>query len=219
MVQAIYKFTQLKELHLSYEFSCAPAAPPELPCNSFPNLAHLTLDTVNRDEAPNTFAYLAQLSCLRHLRLCGGAPARSCLAGFTQLTGLELDSANIKDVQRLSALCSLKMHGQPTHSDVGLMACMTQLTHLHVERMDSLYEPSQRQIRCQLDAVIDLCSLTNLKSLLLGVIIDHQEYEANLDLDEWNDADLIVSTPATSLSIAMHCNQFAECDRLNMLSL
>lgn len=149
----------------------------------------------------------SQLSCLRHLRLYGMAPACSCLAGFTQLTGLHsdyFDSANIAHLQHLSALCSLRMRGQPTHADVGLLASMTHLTYLYVERMASCHEPSQRQIQCELNAVIHLCALTNLKSLLLDVVIDGQEYEANLDLDRWDNADFIVSMPASSLSIALH---------------
>ena len=77
---------------------------------------------------------------------------------------------------------------------------MTQLTELHVENADV----TDLHIQCQLSAVLDLCSLTNLESLTLDVAIDGQVYEAGLDIESWESADLIVFTPASPLAIALN---------------
>ncbi|KAL3154853.1 hypothetical protein ABBQ38_011395 [Trebouxia sp. C0009 RCD-2024] len=209
MVEAIHKFTHLEQLHIEYDmYFYYSLAVPELPCSSFPNLVHLTIDSADWDEPPNSYAYLSQLHSLRHLRLCSGVPpALQCLAGFTQLTGLQLhrfDSDNIQEVQHLPTLCSLKMCGEPTNVEIGILACMTQLTSLHVDNTEDYADP---HVRCQLSAVLGLCSLTNLKFLSLDVAIDGHVYEAGLDSDSWESADLIISTPASPLAIALNSKQ------------
>ncbi|KAL3154852.1 hypothetical protein ABBQ38_011394 [Trebouxia sp. C0009 RCD-2024] len=206
MVEAIHKFTHIEQLHLDYDmYFHRSLAVPELPCSSFPNLVHLTIDSADWDEPPNSYAYLSQLHSLRHLELCSGVPpAPQCLAGFTQLTGLELhgfNSDNIQEVQHLPTLCSLRMCGKPTSVEIGILACMIQLTYLHVDNMEGF---ADRHVRCQLSAVLDLCSLTNLAFLSLEVAIDGYVYEAGLDSDSWESADLIISTPASPLAIPLN---------------
>lgn len=97
------------------------------------------------------------------------------------------------------------MCGDPTNAEIGILACMTQLTYLHVNNMEDFADP---QVRCQLSAVLGLCSLTNLALLSLDVAIDGHVYEGAMGSDSWESADLIISTPAsTPPAIALNSKQ------------
>lgn len=74
-VQAIHNFTHIEQLHLEYEmyfYNCF--AVPQLPCSTFTKLVHLTIDSADWDEPPNSYAYLSQVHSLRYLKLCSGVP-------------------------------------------------------------------------------------------------------------------------------------------------
>ena len=171
-LQSVHTATHLEELSVRYNDFVNQGDVPQLPCAYFSRLTSLKVSTAY-EKPGETFQYLSQLQKLKNLSLGTAAPKNVNYPALSRLTSLQMDNAdveNLEALQQLPKLRQLELSGHPTDTEILMVANVTQLTDLYIEAIN------HEDVTCHLSSVVMLTSLVNRKSLNCDIVDGSAHY-------------------------------------------